>query len=391
MLPMHILIQLDIDLEELQKTKQFSYVVPPTASTHISMVFDSPTFGKFWKAFSFTVNGIPSGHILVTAVVIPVKLELSSHELVLRPHSSSMKTCFRGTVRLHNHHNYFPQFEWQPVNTGRGMAFSIHPAKGTVEPYSSLDCEVTWQPSFISPEEGEFILHIKEGNTLTLKCVAHVGHTKVMCLQPRIIFSNSPQGLTTWRKAILRNVGQNHAYFKVCDQSLLSTINIVPSHGIIPVGGLTLLNISCTPTVAENFDTRAEVAIRHGNVIDLRIGGSVEIADVEINPDVFNFSGTYIGTTQVIPFLIKNKGITRARVDFNLEEFEEFSVDFKGEFMGPAFPKINSLELEENTSLQCGIAFSPKEIINMNFMSVAQYYVYVPLKALVLVLMILET
>lgn len=27
-----------------------------------------------------------------------------------------------------------------------------------------------------------------------------------------------------------------------------------------------------------------KVAIRHGNVIDLRIGGSVEIADVEINP-----------------------------------------------------------------------------------------------------------
>ncbi|KAI5939409.1 Cilia- and flagella-associated protein 47 [Manis javanica] len=386
MLPMHILIQLDINLEELQKTKQFSYVVPPTASTHISIIFDSPAIGKFWKAFSFTVNGIPSGHILVTAVVIPVKLELSSHELVLRPQGSSMKTCFRGTVSLHNRHNYFSQFEWQPVNTGRGMAFSIHPAKGTVEPYSSLDCEVTWQPSFISPEEGEFILHIKEGNTLTLKCVAHVGHTKVMCLQPRIIFSNSPQGLTTWRKAILRNVGENHAYFKVCGQSLLSTINIVPSHGIIPVGGLTLLNISCTPTVAENFDTRAEVAICHRNVLDLRIGGSVEIADVEINPDVFNFSGTYIGTTQVIPFLIKNKGITRARVDFNLEEFEEFSVDFKGksgEFTGPAFPKINSLELEENTSLQCGIAFSPKEVatydfnlqVRINFFKASELYI----------------
>lgn len=27
-----------------------------------------------------------------------------------------------------------------------------------------------------------------------------------------------------------------------------------------------------------------KVAIRHANVIDLRIGGSVEIADVEINP-----------------------------------------------------------------------------------------------------------
>ena len=45
---------------------------------------------------------------------------------------------------------------------------------GTVEPYSSLECEVTWQPGFDSPERGEFILHVSEGNTLTLKCLAHV-------------------------------------------------------------------------------------------------------------------------------------------------------------------------------------------------------------------------
>uniref|UniRef100_A0A8C9M843 Calponin-homology (CH) domain-containing protein n=1 Tax=Panthera tigris altaica TaxID=74533 RepID=A0A8C9M843_PANTA len=370
MLPMHILIQLDINLKELQKTNQFSYVIPPTASTYISMVFESPTIGKFWKSFTFTVNNIPGGHILVMAVVMPVELELSSKELVLRPHGFSMKTCFMGTVALYNHQNYFAKFEWQPVNTERGMAFSIRPAKGTVEPYSSLQCEVTWQPGFSSPERGEFVLHVNEGNTMTLKCVAQVGHTKVVFLEPRILFSNSPQGLTTWRKAILHNVGQNHAYFKVCDQSLLSTINIVPSQGIIPFGGLTVLNISCTPTVAEKFDTRAKVAIRHANVIDLRIGGSVEIADVEINPGVFNFSGTYVGATQIIPFIIKNKGITRARVEFNLQDFEYFSLDFQrklGHFTDPAFPDIYSLEVEEGTSLECGIAFSPKEVATYDF------------------------
>uniref|UniRef100_A0A7N5JXY1 Cilia and flagella associated protein 47 n=1 Tax=Ailuropoda melanoleuca TaxID=9646 RepID=A0A7N5JXY1_AILME len=370
MLPMHILIQLDINLDELQKTNQFSYVIPPTASTYISVVFESPTIGKFWKSFTFTVNNIPGGHILVMAVVMPVKLELSSDELVLRPQGFSVKTCFMGSVGLYNHQNYFAKFKWQPVNTKRGMAFSIRPAEGTVEPYSSLECEVTWLPGFSSPERGEFVLHVNEGNTLTLKCVAHVGHTKVVFLEPGIFFSNSPQGLTTWRKAILHNVGQNHAYFKVCDQSLSPAINIVPSQGIIPFGGLTVLNISCTPTVAEKFDTRAKVAIRRANVVDLRIGGSVEIADVKINPNVFNFSGTYVGATQIIPFIIKNKGLTRARVEFNLQDFEYFSLVFKaktGKFTEPAFPDIYSLELEEGTSLECGIAFSPKEVRTYDF------------------------
>ncbi|XP_040322332.1 cilia- and flagella-associated protein 47-like [Herpailurus yagouaroundi] len=130
MLPMHILIQLDVNLKELQKTNQFSYVIPPTASTYISMVFESPTIGKFWKSFTFTVNNIPGGRILVMAVVMPVELELSSEELVLRPHGFSVKTCFMGTVGLYNHQNYFAKFEWQPVNTEGGMAFSIRPAKG---------------------------------------------------------------------------------------------------------------------------------------------------------------------------------------------------------------------------------------------------------------------
>ncbi|XP_006066483.4 cilia- and flagella-associated protein 47 [Bubalus bubalis] len=370
MLPIHILIQLDVNLEELKKTSQFSYVIPPTTNTYISVIFESPTIGKFWKYFTFTVNNMPGGHILVRAVVLPVRLQLSSNELILRQRGFLVKTCFRGTVRMYNHQNYFVKFEWQPVNTGKGMAFSIHPAKGTVEPYSSLECEVTWQPGFDSPERGEFILHISEGNTLKLKCLAHLGHPKVTFLEPRILFSHSPQGLTTWRKAILHNVGQNHAYFKVCDQSLLSMIHIVPSQGIIPLGGLTVLNISCTPTIKEKFDTRAKVAIRCAKDIDLRICGSVEVADVEIHPNKFNFIDTYIGSTQIMPFLVKNKGITRARVEFNLKDADDFSLDFKGKsgkFTDPAFPNIFFLELEKETSVECGIAFCPKEVATYNF------------------------
>lgn len=49
MLPKYILLHLDVNLKELQKTKQFSYVIPPSASTHISVIFHSSTAGKFWK------------------------------------------------------------------------------------------------------------------------------------------------------------------------------------------------------------------------------------------------------------------------------------------------------------------------------------------------------
>ncbi|XP_062039112.1 cilia- and flagella-associated protein 47 [Lepus europaeus] len=365
MLQIYILIHLDINLDELQNTRQFSYVIPPTSSTNISMIFESPTIGKFCKSFTFLVNNIPSGHILAMAVVKPVQLELSSNEVVLRSQGFLVQTCFRETVELYNRQNYSAKFKWLPVNTRSEMAFSIRPATGTVDAYATLMCEVIWRPSYSSSDRGEFNLHVSEGNTSKLKCVAHVGPTKVTFLEPRILFNNCPQGLTTWRKAILHNVGQNHGYFKVCDQSILPTINIVPAEGIIPFGGITILNISCTPITAEKFETRAKVAIRHANVIDLRIGGSVEIPDVEISPYMFNFNGTYAGSTQIIPFVVKNKGMTPATVEFSLENIQYSSITLKdkaGKFANATVPYLYSLELEENSSVECEMVFSPEVV-----------------------------
>lgn len=48
------------------------------------------------------------------------------------------------------------------------------PSVGIIEPFSSLECEVTWLPGFSAPDRGEFTLQVDEGNTMTLKCVAHV-------------------------------------------------------------------------------------------------------------------------------------------------------------------------------------------------------------------------
>ena len=40
-----------------------------------------------------------------------------------------------------------------------------------------------------------------------------------------------------------------------------------------------------------------------------------------------------------------------------------------GHFTDPAFPDIYSLEVEEGTSLECGIAFSPKEVCSAFYYS----------------------
>lgn len=50
----------------------------------------------------------------------------------------------------------------------------IYPSLGVVDPYSELDCEVVWHPSFSSPSEGDFDLCVHNGNLQRLHCVAKV-------------------------------------------------------------------------------------------------------------------------------------------------------------------------------------------------------------------------
>ena len=45
---------------------------------------------------------------------------------------------------------------------------------GTVDGYSTLDCEVVWHPAFMAPESGMFHLLVNGGEPCTLTCKSEV-------------------------------------------------------------------------------------------------------------------------------------------------------------------------------------------------------------------------
>lgn len=45
---------------------------------------------------------------------------------------------------------------------------------GTVDAFTSLECEVVYQPTFSAPEETDFLVHVTGGSDLKLKCMAKV-------------------------------------------------------------------------------------------------------------------------------------------------------------------------------------------------------------------------
>ncbi|NXR19063.1 CFA47 protein, partial [Cinclus mexicanus] len=174
-LSVHIWIQMEIEVAELQETSPLSQVVPPLTKTHVPVVFETTTVGMFKTSFSYKINNQHIGHVLVIAHVMPIELKLSTRELILSPVPGCLAgTEFRKTVRVCNPRNHPAGFTWRPVTGDRKSAFTIKPTKGFVEAYSDVECEVVWHPGFNTPETGQFILCVRKGNSVDLKCSAKV-------------------------------------------------------------------------------------------------------------------------------------------------------------------------------------------------------------------------
>ncbi|KAM6144631.1 LOW QUALITY PROTEIN: cilia- and flagella-associated protein 47 [Phoenicopterus ruber ruber] len=367
----HIWIQIEIEIDELQQTGPLSQVVPPLTKSHIPIVFETNTLGMFKRSFTYTINNQHLGHVLVVAKAVSVELELSAREVILNPLPGYLaETEFRTTVRVYNRRNHPAEFTWKPIITDRGTAFSIQPAKGVVEAYRDLECEVVWHPGFNSPEAGEFNLRVRKGNTIKLKCFAKLGTTKVQFIEQRIPFSHSPVGLSTSKTAVLQNIGYNHAYFQVLDSNPLPGMMITPTEGVVPVGGHADLRICFTPNAKMSFDTRVEVAVRNSGVLVLRIGGFVEIPEISIDVELFDFGGVYVSSTKSIPFLLQNKGQACTRVEFDFSKHKDFKLnadDCSVIDCCSSKPYLYSVNLKGKSALQCCLSFTPKEVAAYDF------------------------
>ncbi|XP_010159850.1 PREDICTED: uncharacterized protein CXorf22 homolog, partial [Eurypyga helias] len=361
----HIWIQIEIEIDELQQTSPLSQVLPPLTKTHIPIVFEANALGMFKRSFTYTINNQHLGHVLVVAKAVPVELELSARELILNPIPGYLaETEFRTTVSIYNPRNHPAEFTWKPINTDRPTAFSIQPAKGVVEAHRDLECEVVWHPGFNSPEAGEFNLCVRKGNTIKLKCFAKLGTTKVQFVERRISFRHSPMGLSTCKTATLHNVGYNHAYFQVINSNPLPGMVITPSEGVVPVGGHADLKICFTPNAKTSFDTRVEVAVRNSGVLVLTIGGFVEIPEIYIDVELFDFGGVYVGATKSIPFLLHNKGQACTRVEFDFSKYKDFVLNVNDHSVVDCCsskPYLYAVNLKGKSALQCLLSFMPKE------------------------------
>ncbi|XP_074521086.1 cilia- and flagella-associated protein 47-like [Halichoeres trimaculatus] len=360
-------VQLEVDSPELQGSSPLSHVLPPSSHNTLPLTFQSSKLGPFCRPVSYSVNQKHPGQIQVQAQVVPVALELSTTLLVLHPTPNLLaQSGYRSSVTLVNKRNHPAEFTWRPVVTESGVLFSIRPATGTVEPHRELDCEVLWHPSFSFPAEGDFELCVHDGNTQRLHCVAKVHSTSVQLAEKHVSFGSVPLDVTSTRAAVLHNIGQNHAYFQVLDVCPLPGLILTPSEGVVPSGGQATLHIHFTPDSVIRFDTRVKIALRGMKSVELRVGGSVEPPNVDINVSHFQFGGVYAGSRRSIPFTLVNRSAAAARVTFDLSDYKDFSLQLPQ----PSENKeagVSVVEVQGHQTIDCSLVFSPTQAASYDF------------------------
>uniref|UniRef100_UPI00398E85F1 cilia- and flagella-associated protein 47-like isoform X2 n=1 Tax=Pristiophorus japonicus TaxID=55135 RepID=UPI00398E85F1 len=368
-LPTHVLIEVDTDCAELRESSPLSQVIPPMSAAYLPLIFETILLGVFQKSITYKINNIHIGHVLVLANVVCVALELSSSKLVLTPNYGLLaESGFRTTVRLYNRRNYPAQFSWNPVLTEKGIAFFIRPDGGIVDAFNDLECEVVWHASFFSPAEGEFELIVHHGNKLRLKCIAKLGHVNVHFVENRVLFKAAPWNLSTMKTAVLKNYGQNHAYFKVNNVNPVPGMTITPAHGTIPVGGHVCFTIFFHPTTVFKFDIRIKVDIRNTNPVKLRVGGSVIRPMAEIDVKYFMFYGVYCGSTCMIPFTLLNLTESYIKLEFDLSNYKDFALKFEADPSQDSLnPQLYAVVLGPKESIRCELSFTPTEVASYDF------------------------
>ncbi|XP_014674744.1 PREDICTED: cilia- and flagella-associated protein 47-like [Priapulus caudatus] len=374
----HVLMEINEDCADVFRESALSHVILPRSETTLPVILEPEEKGMLCRCVSYTLNGHYHDKVQLTADVVPVALQLSATDILLTatpgmpPHAE-----FRSVVTLYNRRNLAAEFSWVPDIGDNGTSFSVRPAVGMVAPYSGLDCEVVYHPSFAGLTDGYFQLQVHHGNTLYLHCEAEYRGSTVQLAERSLHCGAIALNLRTLRTAVMHNTGTHNAYFQIVNPNPVPNFYITPREGVVPVGGFAELRLEMAPQTVLRFDTRVFIAVRCGKTLEMRIGGRVEAPSVDIDTPSFKFGGVWCGSEIRLPFKLSNRGNTRAQVEFDFTHYRDFSLtlddatDCDGcqeEGVDGSVAPVYTTELAAGTSIGAELVFAPTEVASYDFL-----------------------
>ncbi len=152
------------------------------------------------------------------------------------------------------------------------------------------------------------------------------------------------------------------------DNKPIHGMTITPTFGMVALNTLTPIKVEMTPTDILKFDARVMIQIRGGKLLELRMGGQSEDPIIEINCATFDFGGVFSGAKSALPFVLANTSMVRAKIEFNLKRYIDYSIRCADKSFEVREAENNyELVLPGETRVELVLVFSPTEVASYDF------------------------
>ena len=358
------------DCPELAQSAPLALIIQPQSKGTFQLAFESDYVQTFQRSISYRINYSYRHHIIILAEGKLPSVRLNKSHLILTQLAGVQpEVCYRAKVTVQNPFNTLIEFKWIPIYGEQGIAFSVRPASGIIEPYRSLDCEVVWHGSALAPAKGTFSLQVTGGEATTLHCEAKIGSSQIQFLSRRANFGKISVNMKTTRTFFLTNNGSQNAYFQILDTRPIQGMVITPMFGLAPVNALTPIKIEMSPTETVKFDARVLIQVRGGRQLELRLSGESEEPMFDFDLPSFDFGGIFTGASCAIPFKMTNKTQVKGKIEFNLKKFPDFSLRSKEKStqLSCNENRLYELLVQGSQAVTLELVFSPSGVASYDF------------------------
>ncbi|CAF4831761.1 unnamed protein product [Rotaria sp. Silwood1] len=149
----------EVDSAALKMISQLSQAISGKSHVQFPIIFEPTQIGLYQLSLLYIINNFYQHYVKVIIDVCLPTIQLSTDKLLIRslPHILA-EDSFRKVVHLYNPLNAPAKFRWIPIIGSKGTTFSIHPATGAIEPYQTVDNEITDSSPCVGEHEQEIYM-----------------------------------------------------------------------------------------------------------------------------------------------------------------------------------------------------------------------------------------
>ena len=292
---------------------------------------------------SYLINNTHLFHFKVSAIVQPVKLNLSTEQLRFSFSENELQMFTTQTLRVTNPGNATAKVCWIPPQSA---IFSVSPLEAHIPPNNqSVPFTFTYTPCTLfifiiklestgKTEEERVIMRVEDGgDDVVVRCIGSTPEVKCTFVEKSVELGSIPICRREERYVTLKNNFKYSAVFEVAKDTLPPFVDVQPEKGKVVPEHSSLLKVTFLGCKDEREikDEKITVNLRGGKPLVLPFAVTVVLPKISVLQDKFDFGSVItLGNSAKLEMTLANESNIRAVLVLDLREKEDTEKALEG-------------------------------------------------------------